>query len=122
MSAQQCVECGAVATCERVIVGLVAHLCADHAAEVDRGTEEEDEMANKYRVEALKAEAEAGEQPWVLAPIHGERMFAPPPAEGLSLPEACVQALLPSRGGLARVVDESTGLALTSEQLRAVQS
>ena len=56
MSPRQCVECGAKATCERVIGGLVVHLCARHAAEVDRGDEEDAEMG----IHTLEGELDGG--------------------------------------------------------------
>ena len=56
MSPRQCVECGAEATCERVIEELVVHLCARHAAEVDRGDEEDAEMG----IHTLEGELDGG--------------------------------------------------------------
>lgn len=75
-----------------------------------------------YRVESLASESEDGVRTWTLAPIHGgPRVMSPPPATGLDLAAACTEALLGSRGGLARVVNEATGMALDASQLLALR-
>lgn len=75
-----------------------------------------------YRVESLASESESGERVWASAPIHGgPRVMSPAPATGLNLAVACEEALLASRHGLARVVNEATGLALDNTQIRALR-
>ena len=79
-------------------------------------------MSATYRVEALTSESDSGVQAWVPAPVHYDApTFASEPASGLGLSAACEQARRPSRHGLARVVNEDTGLALTSAQLLALR-